>query len=433
MHLIRLLQKRRIEKLINNREVEISEVDQNNIQEYQLRKFNEVWKDIYLNVPYYSQLVKKEVLQKEIKNWDDLKKFPIQTRDFVQSNSENLFSAKNETKGWTSTGGSTGRPFKFPFWKSEKLFTEPDLWSSRKNYGIKRSDKLFILWGHSHQLGTGMAKYIKTFERKIKDNILGYRRYQAYNLSTTNLNKACDELLIYKPSYMIGYSNALYQLAKANEKRSLELRKLNLKAIIATSEAFSSEEHQRVVEEIFGCKVIFEYGSAETTIMASTVNNGYYKVFWNNYILEGVLQDDGTYNVLVTSLYPRAFPLIRYEIGDKVSEPTLNKNSITEFRSIHNGRGELLFLDEETPIHTTYFEHCIKPNSKVIAYQVINRKDNIEINILAHSELNGAEKETILKDLSRKDERLGKCKINCVHSLKQTVAGKTKIIINEEE
>ena len=49
----------------------------NNIAEYQLNKFNQLWKNIQSNVLYYKELTNNNEVPKTIKSFEDFKKLPI--------------------------------------------------------------------------------------------------------------------------------------------------------------------------------------------------------------------------------------------------------------------------------------------------------------------------------------------------------------------
>src|SRR5699024_8103842 len=181
-------------------------------------------------------------------------------------------------------------------------------------YNIKRSDKMFRIWGHSHTLGKGLSRIKNKLKFDIGLPLIGFKRFSAYDLSDAKLKEAGDEILKFKPKYIIGYSKALYILAKANEDKKEEFHKLNFKAVLGAAEGFERKEDREFVSEVFGCPTGLQYAAMETNYLAQTHPDGEYKALWKNSIIECV--DDNGYpaetgRILITSLYPRAFPLIR--------------------------------------------------------------------------------------------------------------------------
>src|SRR5699024_5328769 len=102
----------------------------------------------------------------------------------------------------------------------------------RDFYGIKRSDRMFRLWGHSHTLGKGLSKIKNKLKFDIGLPLIGYKRFSAYDLSEEKLREAGTAILKFKPKYIIGYSKALYMLAKANEDKRTAFHKLKIKAVM---------------------------------------------------------------------------------------------------------------------------------------------------------------------------------------------------------
>src|SRR5699024_7293619 len=188
----------------------------------------------------------------------------IVTRDFVNEHMKDFTNTKKEHDSIGTTGGSTGTPLKFPKWSSETEHCEPSVWYVRDFYNIKRSDKMFRIWGHSHTLGKGLSRIKNKLKFDIGLPMIGFKRFSAYDLSEEKLKSAGEEILKFKPQYIIGYSKALYMLAKANEEKKLEFHKLNLKAVLGAAEGFEREEDRKYVSEIFGCPTGLQYAAMET-------------------------------------------------------------------------------------------------------------------------------------------------------------------------
>src|SRR5699024_7772013 len=394
-----LKDKRRIYKEVPNVE----------IQQYQLKKFNEIWKEIINEVPYYKELVDKERIPSQIKSIDDFIKLPITDRKEVRNNVLKYSNNNVEPDFWITTGGSTGTPLKFPSRKKEKEYYEPSIWYARDFYGIKRSDRMFRLWGHSHTLGKGFSKYKKILSFKIGHPLIGFKRFSAYNLSKEQLRKAGEEILKFKPDYIIGYSKAINMLAKVNEGRKNEFHKLNLRAVIGASEAFDTKEDREFVSEVFGCEVGLEYASMETKHIAHTYPKSDYKVLWDDVIMECVDENglpSTTGRVLITTLYPRMFPLVRYELGDIIVNTKKSGHSVYEFEEIKGRDNDFLKIDAETSIHSEALTHAIKLSDKISSYQIrYDKNNNYTIYVTSNDNINEKEKKEIQYRLNNIDSR----------------------------
>lgn len=410
-------------------------IDNNNIAEYQLKKFNKLWKNIQVNVPYYKNKVDNNELQPYFNNLSELSNLPVLDREFVTKHMHELTNDSREPDTWGTTGGSTGNPLQFPKWKSETVYCEPSVWYVRNFYNISRSDRMFRLWGHSHTLGKGLTKYKNKLKFDFGLPLIGYKRFPAYDLSDQKLKEAGEAILRFKPRYIIGYSKALYMLARANADKKSEFHRLKLKAVIGAAEGFANEEDKNYVAEIFGCPVALQYAAMETNYIAHTHPDGEYKVLWRNNLIECVDDDGNPSNsgrILITSLYPRAFPLVRYEIGDIIDGCKKNDESVYSFEKVKGRDNDFLLLDENTPIHSEGITHAVKSSSMVTAYQIRYTKDRqYTIYLKSSEEIKEEEIKVIKEKLKQIDKRLGKIRVKQADQLKQTIAGKTKWLMEE--
>jgi len=435
MFFIQNLRERKMRPFVDKEKKFYQSTAASKIATFQLEQFNNIWQDIQQHVPYYKNLVQENKLPTTFQSYEQFKEIPIVTRDFVSEKMDMFINSVKEPDKWGSTGGSTGNPLKFPQWRSETEFCEPSVWYVRDFYNINRADRMFRLWGHSHTLGKGLTRIKNKLKFDIGLPLIGYKRFSAYDLSDAKLKEAGEAILKFKPNYIIGYSKAINMLAKANEDKRDEFHKLRLKAIMGAAEGFEKPEDKDYVSDIFGCPVALQYAAMETNYIAHTHPDGKYKVIWKNNLIECV-DDEGnpakTGRVIITSLYPRALPLIRYELGDIITECRRDDHSVYSFKEVKGRDNDFLMLDDNTPIHSEGITHAIKFSNKVVAYQIRYTEDNVyTIYVRSNGKLTANDIQEISNRLKQVDTRLGKIKITQADKLKQTVAGKTKWLIEE--
>jgi phenylacetate-coenzyme A ligase PaaK-like adenylate-forming protein len=131
----------------------------------QLRRFNGYWPLIRFNVPYYRDLAAAQKLPDSFISWHQvIDSFPVMDRATIQEHRDRLADTSKPPQWFRITGGSTAQPIQLPAWKSENQSTSPDIWLGRSWYGIRPADRLFMIWGHSHLLGTGWrGRYNRKF------------------------------------------------------------------------------------------------------------------------------------------------------------------------------------------------------------------------------------------------------------------------------
>lgn len=403
------------------------------VEAYQLDKLNWLWANACDRIPYYQGLLSSG-LPCHFASLDDFSaSVPIFTKKILQAEGLKAFSPLEKGKfTWSASGGSTtAEPVRFPVNKSEAHVREGNEWYLRSLIGISPNDSSFRVWGHRHVLGNGPQRILKSMEREIKDKALGVTRLSAYNLAPEDVRDGIAKLLNSQVSYVLGFSKALELYAEEILALKCTPRLPPLKGVIATAECFSSPQSRLMVETAFGCPIYMEYGSMETGPIAQETCGGGYNVSWTTYLLEASPTDEGTFRMLVTSLYPRAFPLFRYDLGDLVSGFD-RKVSIRRFGSI-DGRSNPLFISPSGKrIHSVPIIHALDPTTgSVSLYQVGLRGDRIAgifLMLLPGKTLNISIDE-LRSRLNKTDQGLGEIPIKFISKPFLTPAGKRPVFV----
>ena len=394
-----------------------------------LERLNDAWTHA-LGSPYWSAIRGVRGLPRR---FDSLEAF----RDAVPTTSraelrENLATMARPAPGAEFariTGGSTAEPVQIPSWNAEIRETRPDLWVGRGAYGIGPDSRLFMIWGHAHLLGSGWRGRLRALRVRAQDAALGYHRFSAYDLREAKLQEAAERLLLHRPDYVIGYSVALDRFARANEGRREALRAAGVRVVIGTAESFPAEDSADRLSALFGCPVGMEYGAVETGLLAHTVPEGGYRVFWHSYLLD-VEPSGEAHRVFVTSLFPRKTPLVRYEIGDEIEvepgEPTVG---FIRFRRVLGRCNDYVELPGGAIAHSELFTHAVRACERVAGYQVLQQGERVAIRYLASAPLPDSEVQAIRDRLSRIHPALANIPVERVDELERTVAGKTRMII----
>lgn len=400
---------------------------------WQLNQFNQVWTNIKQTVPFYSQLTKSQSLPEQFQSWEQIvDSLPIINRNTIQKHLSQLTSQAQPPQWSRTTGGSTSQPIQLPAWHSEKAITAPNTWLGRSSYNVSATDKLFMIWGHSHLLGTGIKGKVNGIKRQIFDSLLGYHRFSAYNLSQEKLAEAAEAILRFRPQYILGYSVALDALARSNQHLTKKFHELGLKVVIGTAESFPSEDSALLIEEVFGAPIAMEYGSVETDVIAHSQPTGFYNVFWRNYFLEA--QEKGITGgriLRITSLYPRAFPLIRYEIGDEIELMSDDSSGlgVSEFSRVIGRCNDFILLEDGIQIHSEAITHCVRTSAKITGYQLLQIDNTTHLRLTVSSPLLTEEMNEIRYKLGKINQLLEKITIESVDHLQQTIAGKTRMVV----
>jgi phenylacetate-coenzyme A ligase PaaK-like adenylate-forming protein len=404
------------------------------VHDIQLALFNESWRKMAHEIPFYRDLKRKRGIPETISSWEDfLEFFPVVRRQDIQNGGEAMASTKRKPDFYRITGGTTSSPIRLPAWSSELSYTRPDRWYARTWYDIQPDDRGFIIWGNPQLLGSGMKGLADRLRLDFFDKAAGDYRLSSYDISEGKMRDAAQRMLEHRPDYILAYSMSMDALARVNSHLGKELRSLGLKAVIGAAEGFPSQDSVRMIRELFGCPLAMEYGTVETGLIAHTHPDGTYKVFWRNYFIEAGEEGTGGGRILrVTSLYERCFPLLRYEIGDEI-EPcdTGTHYGLRDFKEVRGRVSSYLVLRDGTKIHVGALKHCVGYIEGVPTYQIVRGKDVLTLSLLYEGELPQAVEDHIRARLIKVHPLLAEVRIKAVKSLEQTPAGKVPVVIDE--
>lgn len=361
-------------------------------REWQLRRFNQLWAGYCDRIPYYRDLARGGV-PRSFRSWKEFdERVPPLTKALVRERSRDLQDPLRAAEYERVTGGSTGEPTRMAEWHSARRWTMLDKWMGRAWWGVTPADSVFMIWGHSHTLNRSTAGRIGLASRKLRDSLLGTYRLSAYDLGSESLAAGLEALFRMRPRLVIGYSGAIEYIARAAADLSDRFSALKMKGVLATGEQFMTEQGPKLVTSTFGAPLMMEYGSVETDVVAychphfqaemGLPPGAGYRVFWQSYLLEARCTPGATGPALITSLFPRCTPLVRYEIGDRIETlPGHSTDSLLFFRSVVGRMNEMIQLPDSTQVHTMAIKHCVEHRPEVVRFQMARRNSEFVLRL----------------------------------------------------
>lgn len=293
---------------------QIFQETERNLEGYQERKKWEIFYHHLNNNPAY-----RNFAGKEIKKWEDIP--VLRKRDIQLPLEERLsrgYSKKNAHVH--NTSGSTGTPFFF----AKDKFCHALSWAV-----------IFNRFGDWHKVELGrhlqarfygipLSKW-KYRKEKLKDRIAARVRFPVFNLSDEVLSGYLEKFKKHPFVYLNGYTSSLVIFA-----RYLVWQKVVLKDVCPTLRlAFTTSEvcddiDRSIMEQGFGIKVVNEYGAAELDLIGFEDTNGNWRINHETLLVEVLDDNDKPVQpgeegrIIITALYNKAMPFIRYELGDRV-------------------------------------------------------------------------------------------------------------------
>jgi phenylacetate-CoA ligase len=272
---------------------------------------------------YYQSFVGK----KEVENWDNV---PIMTKkDFQKPLHERL--SKNytlKTVYINKTSGSSGDPFVF----AKDKYCHALTWANIiHRFGWFNLDFNSSLQARFYGIPLDFIGHTK---ERIKD-FLGHRyRFTIFNMSDDVLEKVIEKFRVKKFDYINGYTSSIVLFAKFLKKNNMVLKTIcpSLKCCVVTSEMLF-EDDKILLEQQFGVPIVNEYGASELDLIAFQNLHNQWQVNSETLLVE-ILDENNQVlpygkegRVVITSLFNKAHPFIRYDIGDI---GVLDENSTTK-------------------------------------------------------------------------------------------------------
>lgn len=307
---------------------DIQKMNDEVFEKYQSQKKNEIIAFHLKHNPFYKSFAEKA-------NLNDWNSIPIMTkRDLQQPLQTRLsegFLKKNSYVNKTS--GSSGDPFIF----AKDKYCHALTWAGF----IKRYDWFDLDFNSSMQarfygIPLGKKGYYK---ERFKDLLSKRYRFSVFDLSDKQLKKNLRKFKITKFDYINGYTSSIVQFAKYLKQENLVLKTIcpSLRVCIVTSEMLF-EEDRPLLEEWLGVPVVNEYGAAELGLIAFQNKKNQWLVNTDDLYLEIVDEKNAILpygelgRIVITSLYNKAHPFIRYDLGDigKLSKESTVRKPILE-------------------------------------------------------------------------------------------------------
>ncbi|SHG16657.1 phenylacetate--CoA ligase family protein [Flavobacterium johnsoniae] len=348
------------------------------------------------NNPFYKELAGNAMAQ----NWENL---PVLNKQNLQKPLEERLSKGYSKKNvyLNKTSGSSGTPFVFAKDKYSHALT----WASN----IMRFGWFGIDFNHSHQARFyGIPMDFMGYQKeRFKDFLTHRYRFPVFDLSDEVLEKFLQKFKTKKFDYLNGYTSSIVLFAKFLEQKNIILNEIcpTIKACFVTSEMLF-ETDKKLLEKQFGIPIISEYGASELDLIAFENPQGEWQLNAETLFVEILDENNnpvpnGTEGkIVITSLFNKANPFIRYEIGDIgiLDEKSTPQKPILKKLIGRTNDVAILPSGKKSPGLTFYYvtKSIIEDDGNVKEFIIKQTKlDTFEIEYIAEKELISAQIEKI--------------------------------------
>ncbi|MBN2212131.1 MAG: phenylacetate--CoA ligase family protein [Sedimentisphaerales bacterium] len=332
----------------------------------------------YQSVPYYRQQMDKVGLKPDdIRCREDWSHLPLLSKNDLRHHLEELVSTDYASKHLyqTSSGGSTGEPVRFYLDERRRRMAGTETHWIHTWCGWREGEPIARLWGAPEK--TVHVSGIRHFFRRL---ILepGFL-IDAYSLNQATLNNFVDAYRRWSPTLVIGYAQALGELANFLLEEKIELP--SCRAVVSSAELLN-QHNAELIRRAFKAPLMDRYGCREVSLIACQCPQAQKDYHINMFrIFLELLDDDNqpvepgaSGRVVVTDLANFGMPLIRYDLGDRAkwsSSPGCVCGWDSERLSNLEGRTcDFLFRSDGTKIHGLYINVLVWEVPQIVRYRL---------------------------------------------------------------
>lgn len=412
------------------------------IMRYQRRQLSNIVVHAARNVPYYSEVLRDTgvVAEGDRIDLDQFNTVPPLTKDIIRSEGRRLYSEDYENRDWyeNTSGGSTGEPVRFIQDQEYSDWNIAGKLYFKSQAGQTMGDPELRLWGSERDLQQGREKLFI----RLRNWLYNRTDVNAFRMTGEDMAEAIELLDREKPTWIEGYVQSLYELAKVAYERKETIH--SPRGVLTTAGVLQRPVRD-LLEEVFRCPVFNRYGSREVGDVACSCGEGQglHACVWSHYI--EILDDDmnpvsdgETGKVYVTLLTNYSMPLMRYEIGDlavPADDETCPCGRKTPLIERIVGREVGIFRKRDgTIVDGEYFTHLFYSVDWVRRFQVIQRDyENIDIYVIPTESPDAEDVESI--ETSVRDVMGQGCEVdfNFVEEIAASPSGKHLYTISEVE
>ncbi len=320
-------------------------------------RFKKILQFAYDENPFYQKRFKNAGIEPgDIKTRDDLKAIPILTKADIRENYDEILDKNIELTETLSTSGSMAEPLMVTRCRDSMSHHRANMFRFRRWYGVEM--------GGFEATFRGTNFPMKDLRKlRMKDFLLNRWRLHERDLSNANMDAYFRKLLKCNPATFYGFPTLMEKFTGRLRESGVKPKPFpSLKVIIPTSEM--AHERQRIDwREYYGVPVADEYGCTEAGILGVACPEGNWHVPVESVLVEYVpleqeTNDEQAYSIVVTDLFNKSMPIIRYDVGDSAlpgDAPCPCGRGLPTMKSFLGRIAKLIDLPDGRTIHSLDF------------------------------------------------------------------------------
>lgn len=305
--------------------------DRDRLEEYQFARLTEFLHHAYRTTAYYRGMFDALSLRPDdVRSLDDFKKLPALEKSTLRERPETVRSAAKLGRILpATTSGTTGTPIRVGYFKDDMRERFALLFRFLGEHGVSSGSRSVRLSGRTFFAGAERNRVFWRYNAPRKQLFMS-----TYFLTEENLPGYIRKLIDFQPLLMDGYPSAMYIIARHMNQNGLS-GSVSLRVAMPTGETLEDHYRDEITRAFPECVVVNQYASAEGAPLITenavgelvvNIDSGFFE-----FVRPGtmdVAQPGEVAEMIVTSFTTRAFPLIRYRIGDTVLVSEKKRSSV---------------------------------------------------------------------------------------------------------
>ena len=305
---------------------------------------------------------------------ENIRNFPVMDKSIYNENKRSVINPQYDLNKlyFTSTSGSSGVPFKTYQDVNKRKRNNADLITLLSSFGFETGERYVFI-------RSWVSLYNLSKLKMLKQNFI------AIDVNTFDDNKK-EELrrLLHKDKKIkaiISYGSALEDFVSYLENKNDNMTDTNLKLISSSADALADSTKARL-EKMFGCPVTNRYSNEECGILGNTktgtteitLNTASYYFELLDLDKDEPVKPGEIGRIVVTDLFNRAMPLIRFDLGD-LGISRDDGNCIKSLVSLQGRMDDVLKSSEGIVISSVTLSTYMQEFQYVERYQLRKNKD----------------------------------------------------------
>ena len=339
------------------------------IDRRQLERVRELLRHAEQHVPYYRELFRNiGVSSRDIRSLHDFAQLPVLTKTIIRERGADLVrdDVPRESLLEHHSGGSTGVPLTFFRDREYVDASEAGTYRNLRQAGWHPGDMVAFFWGWNDRL-----ERMSTVEFEVRQRMRRAYQFDPFQAGPVAFQAWIRKWRSIEPVVALGYASTIARFADHLERAQIRVRPL--RGVFTTAEKLHAPQRE-VIERVFGCRVFDCYGSSEVQNIAAECDHGRMHINADFVVLE---TEAGTRAatpspLIVTSLWNRAMPFIRYRNEDvgAVLPGTCDCGNQFPLMSLAVGRvSDNFVLPCGRVVHGEYFTHLMYGAEDIESFQ----------------------------------------------------------------